>query len=79
MYRCILGRSSQSEKSLLKASKDNFRFDNRVVSRNHAELFVDVIKKVTQLAYHQISSSVLTVILRRKSISRISTLCTEHC
>ncbi|EZF35468.1 hypothetical protein H109_04354 [Trichophyton interdigitale MR816] len=45
MYRCILGRSSQSEKSLLKASKDNFRFDNRVVSRNHAELFVDVIKK----------------------------------
>ncbi|EZF14302.1 hypothetical protein H112_06123 [Trichophyton rubrum D6] len=45
MYRCIIGRSSQSGKSLLKASKDNLRFDNRVVSRNHAELFVDVIKK----------------------------------
>lgn len=50
MYRCIIGRSSKSGNSLLKASKNNFRFDNRVVSRNHAEVFVDVKKKVSQLS-----------------------------
>ncbi|EFQ99562.1 hypothetical protein MGYG_02574 [Nannizzia gypsea CBS 118893] len=45
MYRCIIGRSSKSGNSLLKASNDNFRFDNRVVSRNHAELVVDAKSK----------------------------------
>ncbi|KAM5429585.1 hypothetical protein McanCB21832_007527 [Microsporum canis] len=45
IYRCIVGRSSKSGANKLTAAEDNLRFDNRVVSRNHAEFYADLKEK----------------------------------
>ncbi|KAK2857317.1 hypothetical protein FQN49_004817 [Arthroderma sp. PD_2] len=50
IYRCLVGRSSKSGVNRLAAAENNLRFDNRVVSRNHAEFFADLKQRQIYLS-----------------------------